>query len=139
MDKSPFSDSKSNHDLRLLQTAWVQDIPLRTEPIPHDPKADDFPAQFQYVLSKLHFNPALQSHLKGDHPQLPLRAINELRTRWDWSRVKVKLVVSISGKFEGRKEVVKSGHTMLAKAIRELDADCPEDKALSIECQVSRF
>ncbi|KAG8915391.1 hypothetical protein FRC01_003676, partial [Tulasnella sp. 417] len=91
-----------DYDWRDIEnTAWVQDIPIRPKPIEHDPKADDFPAQFQRVLSKLNFAPALQSHLKGDHPHLPLRSITELRTRWDWSKVAVKLVVSMAGKYEG--------------------------------------
>ncbi|KIO27808.1 hypothetical protein M407DRAFT_72614 [Tulasnella calospora MUT 4182] len=127
-----------DYDWRDIEnTAWVQDIPLRPKPIEHDPKADDFPAQFQHVLTKLNFAPALQSHLKGDHPQLPFRSITELRTRWDWSKVTVKLVVSMAGKYEGVREVAKSGHTNLNKAIRELGAICPEEKELALECQGS--
>ncbi|KAG8952310.1 hypothetical protein FRC04_004738 [Tulasnella sp. 424] len=127
-----------DYDWRDIEnTAWVQDFPLRSKPIEHDPKADDFPAQFQHVLSKLNFAPAIQSHLKGDHPQLPLRAITELRTRWDWSKVTVKLVVSLAGKYQGVREVVKSGHTNLATAIREVGAMCPEGKELALECQGS--
>ncbi|KIO27563.1 hypothetical protein M407DRAFT_23249 [Tulasnella calospora MUT 4182] len=42
-----------DYDWRDIEnTAWVQDIPLRTKPIEYDPKADDFPAQFQHVLTK---------------------------------------------------------------------------------------
>ncbi|KAG9050325.1 hypothetical protein FS837_006197 [Tulasnella sp. UAMH 9824] len=127
-----------DYDWRDIEnTAWVQDIPLRVKPIEHDPKADDFPAQFQHVLSKLNFAPALQSHLKGDHPHLPLRSITELRSRWDWSKVTVRLVVSMAGKYEGVLEVAKSGHINLANAIREMGAICPEEKELALECQGS--
>ncbi|KAG9019606.1 hypothetical protein FRB90_012452 [Tulasnella sp. 427] len=127
-----------DYDWRDIEnTAWVQDLPLRSKSIEDDPKADDFPAQFQHVLTKLNFAPALQSHLKGDHPQLPLRAITELRIRWDWSKVTVKLVVSMAGKYQGVDQVAKSGHTSLLKAIRELGATCPDGKDLSLECQGS--
>lgn len=120
------------------QTVWVQDIPLLKSPVEDSSRTvDDFPTRLQYILRKLNFAPALRSHLQNDHPQLPLRDINELRRRWDWSAVKVQLVVSIPGKFEGRSEMGISGHPSLQKSLRELGALCPDSKELQIECQVS--
>ncbi|KAG8908766.1 hypothetical protein FRB99_003004 [Tulasnella sp. 403] len=126
------------YDWRDIEnTAWVQDIPLRSHPIEHDPDADDFPSQFRYALSKLNVPPALVSHLRGDHAHLPLRSINELRSRWDWSRVKMQLVVSVAGKFEGKKQVLRAGHTGLGTAIKALGASLPDGKGLHLECQGS--
>ena len=43
-----------------LQTVWLQDLPARPSPIPHDPKVlDDFPAMMQHVLQKTNVQPAL--------------------------------------------------------------------------------
>ncbi|KAG8908783.1 hypothetical protein FRB99_003021 [Tulasnella sp. 403] len=126
------------HDWRYIEnTAWVQDIPLRSHPIEHDPDADDFPSRFRYALSQLNVPFAIASHLRGDHAHLPLRSINELRSRWDWSRVKMQLVVSVAGKFEGKKQVSRLGHFALGKAIKALGASLPDGNELHLEYQGS--
>ncbi len=54
-----FSPSKS-----IVQSVWLQDIPLRARPIPHDPKAtDDFAAALQRVLLGVNVKAALQAML----------------------------------------------------------------------------
>ncbi|KAG8995143.1 hypothetical protein FRB94_009383 [Tulasnella sp. JGI-2019a] len=128
------------YDWRDIEnTVWTQDIPLRA-PTPEavePPAVDDFPSRLQYALRKLNFAPALAAHLAADHPDLPLSDIKDLRRRWDWSAVKVQLVISVPGKFEGRREMGMSGHPALQRSLRELDALCPEGKELQIECQGS--
>lgn len=39
------------HDWRDFEhTFWVQDVPRRPSPIPHEPEADDFPSVLERVL-----------------------------------------------------------------------------------------
>ena len=53
------------------------------------------------------------------------------------SKVKVKLVPSLAGKFEGWQQVRRFGHTALHRVLRELGAETPSDKKLILECQVT--
>ena len=140
--------------LLASQTAWVQDVPLREKPIPRDAKATDFPAQFERVLKALNVEAALRTLRINNarlspYPSLcvrsidvgvlqhnvPLTAITDLRTKWDFSRVGVQLVASLAGKHEGWPKVIHVGHTALMKAVRDLGARSGGRK-LAIECQV---
>ncbi|TDL27098.1 phospholipase D/nuclease [Rickenella mellea] len=121
----------------IENTVWTQDVPLRTSPHAHDPKATDFPATLQKVLHALNVPAALTSHLNGDHPRLPMKFIGELRTKWDWSKVKVQLVASIAGRHEGWPEVIRTGHTALMKAVRDVNARAGRDREVVLECQGS--
>ncbi|EJD04669.1 phospholipase D/nuclease [Fomitiporia mediterranea MF3/22] len=126
------------YDWRDIEnTAWVQDVPMRKTTIRHDPKAADFPGTLQRVLHKLNVPAALTKLLDGNFPELPIEALSELRMRWDWSKVKVKLVASLAGKYEGWDEVERTGHPALAKAIQELGVTPPKGKELVLECQGS--
>lgn len=131
-----------DYDWRDIENAvWLQDIPPREAPIPHDHGVlDDFPSIMQNVLRAVNVRAALANMLANDHPNLPLQTINDLRSKWDWSNVKVKLIPSISGKHEGWSAVVQSGHTRLMKAVRELGLRTGSGKSakdLLIECQGS--
>lgn len=74
--------------------------------------------------------------------------------KWDFSKVKVRLVPSLAGKHEGwhnvsqscpdyegrtkpNLQVLHSGHTGLMKAVRDLNLRTPKGKELILECQVS--
>ena len=72
------------------------------------------------------------------HPDLPIESVTELRMRWDWSKVTVKLVASLAGKHEGWDQVTLSGHPALMKAIQEIGARAGKKKELTLECQVTR-
>ena len=80
----------------------------------------------QYMLHALHVRPALSTMIKDNvsmidclpllmrifttyaqHPDLPLKNIDELRMRWDWSKVKAHLIPSIAGKHEGWPNIIK--------------------------------
>jgi len=51
-----------DHDWRDIEnTVWVQDVPRRSSPIPHEPKADDFPSTFERVLYAINVAPAITS------------------------------------------------------------------------------
>jgi hypothetical protein len=41
------------------------------------------------------------------HPNLPIQSIEDLRLKWDWSKIKVQLVASFAGKHEGWPRVVQ--------------------------------
>ncbi|EDR09713.1 uncharacterized protein LACBIDRAFT_319104 [Laccaria bicolor S238N-H82] len=120
------------YDWRDMENSvWLQDVPLRSSPIPHDPKAtNDFPSIIQRVLNSLNVKP---------HPNLALKSIEDLRCRWDWSKVKVHLVPSIAGKHEGWPAVIKTGHPRLMMAVREMAMRTGKGKAkeLILECQGS--
>jgi len=53
--------------LNLFQAVWLQDLPPRPTPIPHDPKViDDFPSIMQNVLRAVNVRPALANMLAND-------------------------------------------------------------------------
>ncbi|KAJ1299263.1 hypothetical protein OPQ81_002217 [Rhizoctonia solani] len=134
------------HDWKDIENSvWLQDIPLRTGPPPpnypqtkSDPKSEGFSERLERVLKALNVEPALEAHIldqrtNGD-VRLPLRSIDELHSRWDWSRVTAHLVASIAGKHSGWPDVLGVGHVALMKAVRDIGA---ASKDVSIECQGS--
>ncbi|KAL5520516.1 hypothetical protein ACEPAG_9740 [Sanghuangporus baumii] len=126
------------YDWRDIEnTAWVTDVPLRRTTIRHDPKATDFPGTLQRVLHTLNVPAALTKLLDDERFELPIEALSELRMRWDWSKVRVKLVASIAGRHEGWEQVSKTGHPALMKAVQDLNARPPKGKQLVLECQGS--
>jgi tyrosyl-DNA phosphodiesterase-1 len=55
------------HDWRDIEnTVWVQDVPRRPSPVPHDPKADDFPSVLEHVLCDINVAPAITSLVLTD-------------------------------------------------------------------------
>ncbi|KAF8991300.1 phospholipase D nuclease [Cyathus striatus] len=129
------------YDWRNMEnTIWLQDISLRSTPIPHDAKANDFPATLQHMLNSINVRPALSTMIMDNHPDLPIKSIEELRSKWDWSKVKVHLVASIAGKHEGWPAVVRAGHPRLMMAIRKMGMRTGAGKSkkdLVLECQGS--
>ncbi|KZT19086.1 phospholipase D/nuclease [Neolentinus lepideus HHB14362 ss-1] len=121
----------------IENTVWLQDIPLRSKPVSHDPKATDFPAAFERVLKALNVRAALDNMLKTDHPNLPIKSIQDIRCKWDFSQVKVTLVASLAGKHEGWPSVILTGHMGLMRALRDLGMRAPKDKEVVLECQGS--
>ncbi|KAI0686935.1 tyrosyl-DNA phosphodiesterase-domain-containing protein [Cytidiella melzeri] len=122
------------YDWRDIENSvWVQDIPARVNALAHDPKADDFAATMTRVLRNVNTAPALITLMRNGH-DLPIRRLEELREKWDFSRVKVKLVPSLAGKHEGWDSVIRNGHTALMKAIIDLKTRAPPGKELVLEC-----
>ncbi|KAK0205913.1 tyrosyl-DNA phosphodiesterase-domain-containing protein [Desarmillaria ectypa] len=123
----------------IENVVWLQDIPPRGTPIANDLKADDFPATIQRVLHGVNVRRPLELMLQ-EHPNLPLRKIEDLRSRWDFGKVKVYLVPSLAGKHDGWPEVTLTGHTRLMMAIRNLGLRTKKGKAarkLEVEYQAS--
>lgn len=126
------------------QTVWVQDIPAvsgsaasasnASSADPPDPRGPSFPACLSQILNGLSVPLALQS-LKFSGYTLPLSSVAQLATGWDFSRVTIKLVASIAGKYEGWSEVLKWGHTRLMFAVREMGGTRNKED-VSLECQV---
>ncbi|TEB20188.1 phospholipase D/nuclease [Coprinellus micaceus] len=129
------------YDWRDMENSvWLQDVPARQTPIRHDPKADDFPATLQHMLHSINVAPALKAMINDNHPNLPIKLIDELRQRWDWSQVRVHLVASIAGKHEGWPSVVKVGHPRLMMVVRKMGMRTTRGskaKILTLECQGS--
>ncbi|KAG8970149.1 hypothetical protein FRC03_011167 [Tulasnella sp. 419] len=134
----------------IENTAWVQDIPRRTttcsstnDQEPAQFSGSFFAEQLQGVLKALNVSPALRSVLSqsphaASNNDCPLQTLDDLSSLWDWSRVKVRLVISLAGRWEGWKSIEQfGGHGSLSKAIREIGAVCPSDKELVLECQGS--
>ncbi|CAE6429711.1 unnamed protein product [Rhizoctonia solani] len=134
------------HDWRDIENSvWLQDVPLRTGPSPSsNPTAKDgskteaFAERLERVLKALNVEPALEAHIMDQRAsgdvRLPLRSIDELHSRWDWSRVTAHLVPSIAGKHTGWPDVLGVGHVALMKAVRDMEAT---SKDVLIECQGS--
>ncbi|KAF8637115.1 hypothetical protein AX17_003019 [Amanita inopinata Kibby_2008] len=130
------------YDWRDMENSvWLQDVPQRSSPIPHDPRApDDFPTVLQRVLHSVNVRPALATMLTDSSLNLPIKSISDLRMRWDWSKLKVRLVPSIAGKHEGWPNVIRTGHPRLMMAVRNMGLRTGNGrtaKDLVLECQGS--
>jgi tyrosyl-DNA phosphodiesterase 1 len=56
-----------DHDWRDIEnTVWVQDVPRRLSPIPHEAKADDFPATLERILYAVNVAPAIATLASAD-------------------------------------------------------------------------
>src|SRR6266702_2647029 len=61
-----------DHDWRDIEnTVWVQDVPRRPSPIPHEPKADDFPSVLERVLHAINVAPAITNLVSTDVRRTP--------------------------------------------------------------------
>lgn len=58
-----------------MQSVWLQDIPLRSQAISWDSKADDFPAHFEKVLDALGAREGLKA-LRADVRHLSILYAN---------------------------------------------------------------
>ncbi|KAI0743057.1 tyrosyl-DNA phosphodiesterase-domain-containing protein [Daedaleopsis nitida] len=127
-----------DYDWRDIEnTVWVQDVPKLPAPVVADPKTEDFSSSMIRVLHAVNVAPALVNLLKNDHPNIPLQRLEDLRTQWDFSKVKAALIPSIAGKHEGWPKVILTGHTRLMKALIDMGGATPADKELVLECQGS--
>ncbi|KAJ7498142.1 tyrosyl-DNA phosphodiesterase-domain-containing protein [Mycena galericulata] len=96
---------------------------------------ESFAAVLESVLKATNVEPALEN-LKQRN-ELPLNSIDDLSKKWDWSNVKVELVASIAGKWEGWKQVKSTGHPRLMRAIETLGLVPTGSQKLVVECQGS--
>ncbi|THH13363.1 hypothetical protein EW146_g6842 [Bondarzewia mesenterica] len=131
-------------------TVWVQDVPRRPSPIPHDPKASDFPAVFEDILRALNVSPALISSVHNDVRFPTCLFKDNLYVNFlpiDFFLASTHMLASnnpsgvntscIAGKHEGWPNVVKTGHMALMKSVREIGADACRTRRVVIEYQGS--
>lgn len=71
----------------------------------------------------------------GVIPSLPKASVEAVLNRYDFSKVKVRLISSLPGTYTG-KEMQTVGHTGLVRALRNIGARTPPEKELSLEYQV---
>jgi len=88
--------------------------------------------------SSTHGNTDFYYYYALQRPDVPIKAIEDLRTRWDWSKVKAELVPSIAGRHEGWSKVLLTGHGRLMRAVRNMGLRTGKGKGknVSLECQV---
>lgn len=109
--------------------------------IPRSAKGDDFLSQFQYLLVYLKVHRGVKWH-KESHTYGSLIPLDEkenlmdLTNKFDWSRVKVRLVMSVPGKYSGE-ELSHWGMCRLGKVINEEEWLPPVGEKLVGEYQVS--
>ncbi|KAJ4473667.1 tyrosyl-DNA phosphodiesterase-domain-containing protein [Lentinula aciculospora] len=110
------------YDWRDIENAvWLQDLSLLSKHTTFDKQdKESFPYIIKRVLDRVNVTPALSLMLKQGHPNLPIKSTEDVCTRWDWSKVKVHLVPSISGKHEGWPNVILNGHVRLMKVVRSM-------------------
>ncbi|CCA72701.1 hypothetical protein PIIN_06638 [Serendipita indica DSM 11827] len=135
-----------DYDWRDIEnTAWVQDFPPLSKPaVGREATSSAFASTLQMVLTKLNVSPALAS-LLTDHPNLPIKFIGDLGKGWNFTKAAVKLIPSMSGKYEGWDQVLKQGHVSLMKGIMDIGAHRGHTKRdkkkppeeLIVECQGS--
>ncbi|KIJ27239.1 hypothetical protein M422DRAFT_191264 [Sphaerobolus stellatus SS14] len=94
----------------IENSVWLQDIPKFPSPIPHDRKAEDFPALLVRTLDALH------------HPSIPISSIQDIRSNWNFSNVTAHLIPSLAGRHETWPSVLRVGHIRLMRVVRLMGA-----------------
>ncbi|WVR06341.1 hypothetical protein IAU60_003372 [Kwoniella sp. DSM 27419] len=109
----------------IENTIFVQDfLPLPSpEPLRNAHSPHDFPRQFAHLFTHTRVHTALR-HLIHNHPagsSIPFKPDDAFAdmARYDWSRVSVRLVLSIPGTYTGHDEVSKFGIARLGIVLNE--------------------
>ncbi|KAJ7780085.1 tyrosyl-DNA phosphodiesterase-domain-containing protein [Mycena maculata] len=97
---------------------------------------ESFVMVLESVLKATNVGPALEK-LKQRKSELPLNSIADLSKMWDWRNVRVELVTSLAGNWEGWKQVRATGHPRLMRAIENLGLATNATQNLVVECQGS--
>ncbi|KAJ7155888.1 tyrosyl-DNA phosphodiesterase-domain-containing protein [Mycena filopes] len=99
-------------------------------------KQDGFATVLEDVLRATNIGPALEA-ARMLTPDLPLRSPSDISKLWDWSNVTAELVPSMVGKWEGWREIKKTGHPRLMRALNTLGLATSDTQNLIVECQGS--
>ncbi|KAK8858572.1 hypothetical protein IAR55_002801 [Kwoniella newhampshirensis] len=109
----------------IENTVFVQDFlpspkptPFREGHLPHD-----FPQQFRNLFVHTRVHTAIR-HLTANHPngsRIPFKPDDGFAdmTKYDWSRVKVRIVMSVPGTYSGNDKVDEYGVCRLGKVLSE--------------------
>lgn len=117
-------ESTGGHILTRLQSIFIQDfLPAKT-PAPLDSQRtqDDLPLQFSRLFIHLKLHKALrfliEHHQRG--AEIPFTQNDGFADmgKWDWSRVKVRLVMSVPGTYSGPTEMDQYGICRLGHILR---------------------
>lgn len=103
----------------------------------------DFPDQFRRLFKLLKINKALAWQIRN-HPQgkqIPISEDVEFSDfgKWDWSRVTVRLVMSVTGQYKGFPEMSEWGICRLGKVLAEEGWQPRKNERLVAEYQVRRL
>lgn len=102
----------------------------------------DFPDQFRRLFAHLKIHKALSWHIRN-HPMgksLPISddiAFDDFK-KYNWSRVQVRLVMSVAGAYRGFKEMSEYGTCRLGKILADEGWQPRKDEKVVAEYQVSR-
>jgi len=126
------------------QSIFVQDFLPRASPAtPTCPLGDDFLDRFRDLLIHMKVHKAIK-HLKEAHPfgsRIPLdpsEALQDLNN-YDFSKVRVKLVMSVPGKYTGFEQMNEFGLCRLGNLLKEAKWVPPTGEKILGEYQVSLF
>ncbi|EJT99107.1 phospholipase D/nuclease [Dacryopinax primogenitus] len=126
-----------DYDWRDIEnTVFVQDLPPITDSSA-DPQSHDFPTYLWGVLKSLNVPAGLLNLVNSGYPSLPLQSLQNLQDKWDWCKMRARLVASVAGNYEGWYNVRMYGHPRLSAIIRDSRAQPKKGKVLNIECQGS--
>jgi tyrosyl-DNA phosphodiesterase-1 len=128
-----------------IQTVFVQDFLPKGQTLGSaaapDSALPDFPDQFRHLFAHLKVNKALAWHIKH-HPQgkgVPISddvAFSDFK-KYDWSRVQVRLLMSVAGTYTGFKDMSEYGICRLGKILAEEGWQPRKDEKVVAEYQVS--
>lgn len=99
----------------------------------------DFPLRFRDLFVHLKVHKALR-YLRDNHPQggqMTLSPALDNLAHWDWSRVRVQLVMSIPGKYEGVDKMDEMGICRLGSALAAKGWKPKAGEVVKVEFQVS--
>nr|XP_018262379.1 uncharacterized protein I303_05396 [Kwoniella dejecticola CBS 10117]OBR84537.1 hypothetical protein I303_05396 [Kwoniella dejecticola CBS 10117] len=126
-----------------LRTVFVQDfLPLPTiRPLRADNRTHDFPLQFAHLFNHTRIDTALRNMLRL-HPNashIKFRPDDNFADmgKFDWSKVKVRLVLSIPQTLTGHDEIAKYGMGRLSHVLNEEGWVPGNDEKLDVEYQNS--
>lgn len=119
------------------KSVFVQDfLPLSNpQPLSAVDPAHDFPLQFKQLFAHIKLSKALARFAKTR--PVPLRSTNdwEAMGNWDWSRVTVRLVLSVAGKYSGP-DVARYGISRLGQVVKDAGWSVGRDERVVAEYQV---
>jgi len=120
---------------------FIQDFLPRSGPATQSPLGNDFLDRFRDLLIHMKVHKAVK-HLREAHPfggRIPLdpsEALQDLN-KYDFSKVRVKLVMSVPGKYTGFEQMNDFGLCRLGALLKEEKWVPPAGEKISGEYQVS--
>ena len=106
------------------------------------PLTEDFPIRFRALFIHLKVHKALRylrdNHAAGSNMGLTPDNGFEDMSKWDWSKVKVRLVMSIPGTYSGAEKMEELGLSRLGSALNGSGWRAKPGDIVKVEYQVSR-